>query len=120
MEQKQDPKHLGIPNINFSLSTEDDQREPFFKQQRLERGFDDTELWGLDLTIAKFILPRLIEYQKQAVDIFVQNEDYLQNLQDLIDGFKMIIAEEEGEVVNYKVIEEKLKSFPTMLCSLWI
>lgn len=27
--------------------------------QRRRRGFDDRELWGLDFTIAKFILPRL-------------------------------------------------------------
>jgi hypothetical protein len=33
-------------------------------KQRLELGFDSRELWGLDYTIAKFVLPRLIEFRK--------------------------------------------------------
>ena len=30
--------------------------------QRLTRGFDDRELWNLDMTIAKFVVPRLKEF----------------------------------------------------------
>ena len=33
-----------------------------FKKQRESRGFDNTELWGLDVAIAKFITPRLKAY----------------------------------------------------------
>lgn len=33
-----------------------------FKKQRETRGFDNTELWGLDVAIAKFITPRLKAY----------------------------------------------------------
>ena len=40
----QDIKELNIPNVCFSLTNEldkNDKRQETFKQQRLERGFDD-------------------------------------------------------------------------------
>lgn len=36
-----------------------DERHPMWAEQRLSRGFDDTELWNLDDTVSRFILPRL-------------------------------------------------------------
>jgi len=51
----------GFKNINFSCG--DDCEE--FKKQRMTRGFDDSELWSLDITISKFILPRLIAFKKE-------------------------------------------------------
>lgn len=37
-----------------------------WEKQRYKRGFDDTELWGLDYTIASFILPRLIAFREMG------------------------------------------------------
>ena len=37
----------------------DDKRLSRYKQQREQRGWDDTELWSLDTTILKFIVSRL-------------------------------------------------------------
>jgi hypothetical protein len=62
--KKIDIKYAGISNVNFSLTKETDDREPKFKRQRLERGFDDTEIWALRDTIAKFIIPRLKVFMK--------------------------------------------------------
>jgi len=59
-----DPKYSGIPNINFSLLDKNDEREKMFQKQRIERGFDDSELWSLNDTIAKFIIPRLKRFKK--------------------------------------------------------
>ena len=57
----------GMKNINFSLElNENDTRKELFKKQRLERGFDDTELWNLDMTILKFILPRLKLFKEKT------------------------------------------------------
>ncbi|MCQ2125604.1 MAG: hypothetical protein MJZ25_15625 [Fibrobacter sp.] len=52
---------LGKANVNFSIGAGDttDDRFKGWRKQRLERGFDDTELWNLDNTIMNFILPRL-------------------------------------------------------------
>lgn len=37
----------------------DDDRQITWALQREEMGFDETEIWSLDITIIKFILPRL-------------------------------------------------------------
>ena len=68
---------IGIPNCNNScldsLGTSYDslhsqvhniEKLADYKKQRIERGFDDTELWCLDRTIAKYALPRLVEFKK--------------------------------------------------------
>lgn len=65
---KKDPKYLGIPNIQFSLTDKDDKREKNFSKQRIERGFDDSETWSLDSTITSFILPRLKDSKKLRLD----------------------------------------------------
>ena len=57
-----DPKNLGIPNINFSIYTDNDKREEKFLKQRLEIGFDESETWSLYTTISNFILPRLKKF----------------------------------------------------------
>lgn len=54
----------GIPNTNFSLIDNQDVRWEEYSKQRKERGFDDSEIWNLDVSIAKFILPRLERYQE--------------------------------------------------------
>lgn len=38
-----------------------------FAYQRVTRGFDDSELWSLDWTIARFILPRLKAFRAKNV-----------------------------------------------------
>lgn len=42
MTKKVDP--YGIKNVNFSLISKDDNRFEAYKKQRLERGFDDSEM----------------------------------------------------------------------------
>lgn len=59
----------GIPNVCFSLAEPDDDRWEEWKNQRLTRGFDDTELWSLDCTIAEFITPRLKQFKSQCKSI---------------------------------------------------
>ena len=48
-----DIKELNIPNVCFSIVDQldkEDERQETFKKQRLERGFDDTEIWTLDIS----------------------------------------------------------------------
>ena len=59
----------GIPNVCFSIAEPDDERWSKWKQQRMERGFDDTELWNLDVTMARFILPRLKVYKESTFTV---------------------------------------------------
>ena len=41
----------------------DDERQEHWKKEREELGFDETEVWSLDISVIKFILPRL-EYMR--------------------------------------------------------
>lgn len=60
---KRDPKYLDVPNINFSLDYGEDREEEYSKQ-RIEMGFDDSETWSLDHTIASFLLPRMKRFRE--------------------------------------------------------
>lgn len=63
--EKKEFDPLGVENINFSCFLDDDsKRNEKYKRQRIERGFDDTEVWNLDVTILKFALPRLKVFRK--------------------------------------------------------
>ena len=60
--EKGDP--YGIVNVNFSIIDPTDDRWEKYKEQRMLRGFDNSELWNLDNTIAKFIYPRLQAFRE--------------------------------------------------------
>lgn len=64
--RKNEKDPYGIPNVCFSLAEPDDDRWEDWEYQRRTRGFDDTELWNLDSTIVKFILPRLKVFRDQC------------------------------------------------------
>ncbi len=54
-------------NYGFSKTfSKYNKRQRKWKRQRRKRGFDDTELWNLDITIAKFIIDRLRIFRKQT------------------------------------------------------
>ncbi|MBQ7489799.1 MAG: hypothetical protein IJT51_04695 [Bacteroidales bacterium] len=58
---------MGAPNgenLNFSLNEEALSAKIKYLRERLERGGDDTETWNLDVTVAKFILPRLKRFKE--------------------------------------------------------
>ena len=56
-------KPEGLNNICFSVADEIYEKDPTkkeqYRQQRFEKGFDDTETWHMDRTMALFIIPRL-------------------------------------------------------------
>ena len=55
-----------LNNINFSVADEVYEKDlatrEMYKQQRFDQGFDDTETWHMDRTIALFIIPRLKKF----------------------------------------------------------
>ena len=59
-KMKENPSYFGFVH---ELDKEPARQAECVKQY-LERGFDYTELMNLDKTIAKFILPRLVEFSK--------------------------------------------------------
>lgn len=121
-----DPR--GIKNVNFSLGREDDEREPEWKAQRLTRGFDDTEMWSLDCTIAKFIAPRLKVFKEQAARIGdhpvnITSEKWQEILSQMIEGFELYpdhfnwTSDDSNE--NWKKVYKALELFKNWFMNLW-
>ena len=78
---------------DYGLSREiplTDPRQVLWAKQRAERGFDDTELWNLDVTIAEFITPRLKAYaaKVQGVPGTLKEEEWQQMLNLMVQTFE--------------------------------
>ena len=91
-------KREAIKNINFSVADEVYEKDlatrEMYKQQRFENGFDDTETWHMDRTIALFIIPRLKKFIE--VNNGIPNgetiESYNQKLNFIISAFENYYA----------------------------
>lgn len=117
-----DIKKLSIPNICFSLADPNDTREPELARQRITRGFDDSETWGLSDTIANFIIPRLerfIELEK----IFLKRDskwDY--DLQNILSALRLIVRDSGSRIYSepeLKLINTGLNAFKRRFMQLW-
>lgn len=62
--QPKDP--YGIPNVCFSLIEPSDSNWDEAKKDRMSKGYDNSELWNLDVTILKFTLPRLKDFREHT------------------------------------------------------
>lgn len=117
-----DPKYLGIPNICFSLTKQDDDREPKMRLQRLERGFDDSETWSLRDTIARFIIPRLERYEEISKDFLKREPELISDIESFLLAMKLI-SRDSGACMWSKEEEEQvtkgLEAFPKVFMSLW-
>lgn len=121
-ESPLDIKDLGIPNVCFSLTEKDDKREKEFSEQRMERGFDDSETWALDYTIARFILPRLKRYDEIAEDAIIRSDKVKQQTKNVIAALELVIRDGEGESLNgreEKEVEEGMRDFVEIFRELW-
>jgi hypothetical protein len=117
-----DPKYIGIPNICFSLRNNNDARELIFREQRLSRGFDDSETWSLDYTIAKFIVPRLERYQEIAKEFLARDEKLVSEIDEFLEAMKLVIREGDGDFLSDEEQTQKergLENFPRIFNSLW-
>jgi len=97
-----DIKYIGVPNICFSLTDADDKREIQFKQQRIERGFDDSETWSLRDTIAKFIIPRLKVFKEVSIKKVKKKR-----INKMIRAFELV-ARDKGLFI---LTDEELKEY---------
>lgn len=92
---------FGRKNVNFSVPVEDAKRKEKFRKQRLRRGFDDSELWNLDLTFAKFMLPRLKEYRKKncSYPAKLNNiDEWNKILDEIIEGLQLLTKHFDWEL----------------------
>lgn len=118
----------GVKNVNFSLIKESDPRFDAFKKQRQDRGFDDSELWSFDCTIAGFITPRLKAFRDHAVEIgdhpgSMDYQKWIKILDDMIAGFEIYPEhfnwKQEEQEANWKKVNKALSLFTKYFYSLW-
>lgn len=91
-------------NVNtFSYSRilkRKDPRRVLYRQQRKERGFDNSELWSLDHTIIRFTLPRLKvfrDYTQSYPPDFNTFEDWQAVIDKMIEGMEKYILDMSDE-----------------------
>ena len=117
-----DIKYIGVPNICFSLTKENDKREEDFIKQRLERGFDDSETWALSDTFANFMIPRLERYIVITDGFLNLTDDHKNNIQDFLTAMKLVARDNGIQIYTdeeQKQLEKGLDAFPKILMSLW-
>ncbi len=122
---------LGRENVNFSLvePEEQDERAKKFKEQRMTRGFDDSETWNLDITIAKFLVPRLKAFKEcnNGFPARLTKKKWNKIIDEMIEGFELYIKKDDWEFEqdlnernekNAKV-DKALKLFSKHFYDLW-
>lgn len=95
-----------------------------YKLQRKLRGFDDSEIWNFDITLAKFIIPRLERF-KQVCDGYpycddVKSfQDWITVLNKIIASFSEIACKDDGDDRDEDIINEGLDLFRKYYFYLW-
>lgn len=113
----------GIKNVNFTLIDENDTRWEEFKQQRLEQGFDETETWSLDSTIARFIYPRLKCFYNDGEMIGypanLSANEWKDIVKGMLDGFELIVTKDNPTKEENEIINQGLDLFRKYFFDLW-
>ena len=116
-----DIKQLNIPNICFSLTENDDNREVEYSKQRKMRGFDDSETWSLTDTIVNFSLPRLERYL-EITKTMNDSDEYINELESVVKSFKLIIRDRGARNFNnteQQTVDKGLDLFRELFMGLW-
>jgi hypothetical protein len=69
-----------------------DRRQLKWFYQRLTRGFDDRELWDLNLTMAKFVLPRLKAFRSctRCHPCHLTERQWHAELDTMVEAFELL------------------------------
>lgn len=122
-------KPEGLKNINFSVADEvyikDLATREMYKQQRFENGFDDTETWHIDRTLALFIIPRLKRFIE--VNNGIPNgetvESYDEKLNFIISAFENYYATDRyyqsTDNAERKQLTDDVRKAVGILSNLW-
>ena len=106
-------KPEALNNICFSVADDVYEKDPVVKekhrQRRFEFGFDDTETWHLDRTMALFIIPRLKRFMEvnNGIANGETEESYYEKLRFIIQAFENYYATDK--YFNSVDIEERKK-----------
>ena len=115
----------GIPNVCFTVIKNNDDRWSEYEQQRLERGFDNSELWNLDGTIAKFIYPRLVSFLEHTKDVKsypdqMSYDQWVDILEKMVKGFDLLSSDRIKTDDEEQLEKDALKLFSEYFFALWL
>ena len=106
-------KPEGLKNICFSVADDVYEKDPVVKekhrQRRFEFGFDDTETWHMDRTMALFIIPRLKRFMEvnNGIANGETEQSYDEKLRFIIQALENYYATDQ--YFNSVDIEERKK-----------
>lgn len=109
---------------NFSIDTGEFADSPLYAKQREERGWDDTELWNLDHTIASFVCPRLKRFIELGPITYPANfqsyEEWIEVLKKMLYSFERTLDENYKTFSeDYNKVQEGLELFGRYFQSIW-
>ena len=122
-------KPEGLKNINFSVAEEcynDSATLEMYKQQRFENGFDDTETWHIDRTLALFIIPRLKRFIEvnNGIPTGETVESYNGKLNFIISSFENYYSTnkyyESTDIEERKQLTDDVRKAVDHLSHLWL
>lgn len=101
-----------------------DKREPLWKKQRKKWGFDERDLWSLDYTIAKFVLPRLERFRANPCGRpgLISYKEWDGILGEMIFAMKVVIRNGDGKWPNEREMnryDEGMRYFAYFFMDLW-
>ena len=111
--------------MEYGVSSElpaDDDRQAAWAEQRANRGFDSTELWNLDVTFSRFVLPRLKAFAEDlhGYPSGMTEEAWLAELHKMIAAFELCVdANPMVTAKQERVITVGLNSFRKYFFNLW-
>jgi hypothetical protein len=101
-------------------------RDVRFLFQRLTRGWDDSETWSMDSSIAKLILPRLIRFKElhNGHPVDLTEAQWEQILTEIIWAFEWFASGKQYEVypdyqMDLEVVNAALGLFAKYYRDLW-
>jgi hypothetical protein len=110
------PEELGFKVDNL------DERAIRFAKQREERGWDDSETWNLDHSIATFVLPRLRRFRE--LDFchppHMSAEAWNAAVDDMIYGMEVCAADDDFRPeIDWERVRKGLSLFGENFRHLW-
>lgn len=111
----------GLKEMSYTHvdSTTSEEKKDLYHKQLLERGFDDTELWNLDYTIAQFVLPRLKRFREvnKGYPALLKTEDsWDEKLDEMIAYFQAYVDNNDEALEEHK---EGITLFAEWFNHLW-
>lgn len=113
-------KPLNYHGLAFSDELSKKDRKKYQKQLK-QTGIDNTEVWALDTTIAKFILPRLQLLRKTAhgyPNSLSSEEEWKAILLQMEDTFQLVI-DSHLTIPNLNKLNQGMQLFATYYRDLW-